>query len=259
MAEYNAPNPLNYGIASGVTAFIEEQTSVGVYSDIICLGNILSAPITMSTEKFKHYSNLFGMDAKDREITIKREVKVVVEFDELVKDGLRYLLQASTRTASVSINVPKVERVTFATNTAQVNGGNAITSIAWVKPTTGDTEYDEGATGDYTLTEATGTLTRTAGSSIGATDEVVVCYYIAKTANRYNTMTDTDIRGKLHIVGVGTKDAGAVVGQGFYVYFPLVEIDPEGDINFLSKTEPRKAQLGFEVLEDPNFGYVYSW
>ena len=256
MAEYTVPNPLNYRVDGGVQAFIEKETAPNTFDDHICLGNIISGNFTPEVETFKHYSALFGQNTKDRVITIQTGGTLKLELDELVKDNMEYSFQTTDRLASQTALVPKVERATFAAGTITVNSGTAINDVLWVKATTGETTYTEGATGDYTVSLATGVITLTATTTIGATDEVVVLYRESKTSTRYSVFSDTDIRGRLHIVSYGT-DGG---GPSMYMYFPMVEVKPEGDINLFSMSEPKKFSLSLELVQVGTlYGYVYTW
>jgi hypothetical protein len=256
MAIYNVPNPLNYRVDGGVQAFIEKEVSPNVYEDHVCLGNIVSGTFTPEVETFKHYSSLFGQKTKDRVITIQTGGTLKLELDELVKDNMEYSFQTTDRLGSQSVYVPKVERVFFSTGTAVVNAGAAIYDVLWVKPTTGETVYSEGATGDYTVTAGTGSIVQTVGTSIGASDEVVVAYRVTKTATRYSIFSDTDIRGRLHIVSYGV-DGG---GPSTYMYFPMTEIKPEGDVNLFSMEEPKKFTLNMELVQvGALYGYIYTW
>ena len=256
MAIYNVPNPLNYRVDGGIQAFLEKETSANVFDDHVCLGNIVTGTFTPEVETFKHYSSLFGQSQKDRVITIQTGGTLKLELDELVKDGMEYAFQTDDRTTSVSVYVPKIERVSFVLGTATVNAGTAIYDVLWIKPTTGETTYTEGATGDYTVTAGTGSIVQTASTTIGASDEVVICYRVTKVTTQYDIFADTDVRGRLHIVSFGT-DGG---GPSSYLYFPMCEVKPEGDINLFSMSEPKKFSLSLELIQVGTvYGYCYTW
>lgn len=256
MAEYNIPNPLNYRIDGGVQAFVEKELSAGVYGSHLCLGNIVDAEFTPEVNKYQHYSPLYSLRRKDRVITIQTGGTVKLTLDELVKENLEMAFQTSSKTASQTALPPKIERVTFVAGVAQVNSGAAINDVLWIKHVTSETPYDEGATGDYTVTAGTGTITQTVGTTMSATETVIVCYRISVTANRFSLLSDTDIRGRLHIISFST-DGG---GPSMYMYFPMVELKSEDAVGLIALEEPKQFSLNCElVLEGSIYGYLYTW
>jgi hypothetical protein len=49
-------------------------------------------------------------------------------------------------------------------------------------------------------------------------------------------------------------------GPSMYMYFPMVEIKPEGDVNLFSMSEPKKFSLSLELVQVGTlYGYVYTW
>ena len=253
MSEYNVPNPNNYGVSNGVTVFVKKELSTNVFDDFLCLGNISEGNLSPGVEILKHYSNIFGINKQDKVATIKVEPVITVTFDELVKENFEYLLQ-STRTAAQTYAVPYVRRPTFVAGALTLNDGTAIASVEAIKPLVGEDDYDEGATGDYTVALATGVVTLTASSTIGLTDQVVIIYTVTKTAAKYTMFDNTDIRGKLYVVNTGGK-----IGPNWCIYFPMVEIKPEGDIPLFNKSEWVTASMQFQALEDPDLGTAYVW
>lgn len=261
MAEYNIPNELNYGIAQGVSIFVEKETAVNVFDPMVCLGNVNDANLTPTLELLEHKSNLFGVNSLDREITIDTKVDITAEFDELVREVAEYLFGSSARTTGVSVAVPFVAAPTFVASSLELNNGDPIVEVISVKPLTGEVEYTEGATGDYEVNLTTAIVTLPVGSAIAANDKVVIIYTVSNTVARYPIYDDVSLRGRVHIVANGgLNPATALASPKLYILLPIAEIRADGDINLLAKTDWRKASLKFTALKagTDRFGYLYQ-
>lgn len=256
MAEYNTPNKYNYGVNSEVKVLIAKKISDGVYAPKRPIGNVNDGNFNKALEKLEHTTNLYGIDSKDDEFVTKTTVTMTMEIDELVKDNLSYVLGSSQRLTSQTADRPDFEVKSFSSGSMVVNNGQPIKSVIEIRPLSGEDEYDEGASADYTVDESTATITLTGSSDIGQDDKVIVTYEVTETSLiRYNIADNDDVEGRLYIVKTGGK------GPKFYIYVPIIKITNEGDLNLLIKTEYRKATLNLELIQDPDegFGYWYQW
>ena len=256
MAEYNLPYAGNYRVDGGVQAFVEEEISAGVFGDYVCLGNVIESTFTPDVEQFVHYSSLYGLKNQDKVITVKSGGSIKLTIDELIKENLEFSFQTSARTTSTTVSIPQVEEVTFAAGVGAVNSGAAIAEVLWVKPLSGESDYTEGASADYTVALGTGAITQTAGTTMTATETALVCYTVSRSTSRYSILSDVAKRGRLHIVSLNSAGGGA----SSYIYCPLCEIKPEGDLGLLNMTEAKQATLNFNMLKSSGiFGYIYTW
>ena len=246
------PNRDNYHVSSKVEAWVSKKISVGNYSAYLPLGNIIDGTLSPEITKLEHSTNLNGLDAKDAEFVTKVAGRVTLVIDELVRQNLEYILGSSGRTASQSFNYNKWETPTFASGTITINSGATVAAVNAVYSLTG-TLYSEGATADYTVNLSTGVITRVAGSTIGATEQVVVYYDVDATGSKYAMFDSPQINGKLQIV-----DAGGDIGAGRVIQMDNVDISLDGDINVLNKTDFNQATLAFSFNEDSSTGFG-SW
>lgn len=257
MAEYNVPYPKNYFIANKAGVWIAEETSAGVYDTWKTVGNVRACTFTPEEEAYIHSSHLFGLNKQDRRITISIGGTVTVEIDEIVRQNMEWLFRTATRTAAQNVAMPEQERVVFSGGVGAVNSGSAIIEVLEVLPLSGEDTYTEGATGDYTVTIGTGTITQTVGTSMSASGTYIVTYTVTHSVNQYTTFDDADKRGKVWVVSSG--EAIDVPKKALYI--PMAEISMEGDMGLLPKEEAQSATLNLKIVEETTgvFAYWYVW
>jgi hypothetical protein len=248
MAEYHLPNKLNYDVSSKFEVWFRRLKN-SVYGEWIPLGNILDCTMTPTIEKLTVKSNLYGLDAVDREITISRALTTKLTVNELVRENLEMLLGTSARRASQTMSVPLHVKQAFVASSLTLADA-PIVSIISIKPLSGEDAFVEGATADYECNESTGVITLPVGSQIGATEEVWVRYLKSKTVTTYAIMDDLAFEGQLFLIKNGLN-----AGPQRYTYLPSVKVVPDGDFPQNTKSEETKASLIFTSQEDPTDGF----
>lgn len=258
---FNIPNTNNYTVMAGSSVFIAKYTS-GVLGAYNLAGN-LKEDTTMSfdLERLENITNLWGLKTRDWNPIIGKNMTFTFVINELMKHTLEYALGSSGRSASQTVNVPQYEKVTFASGSAQVNSGSAINSVTQVIPESGDDTYTEGATGDYTVTAGTGTITLTGGSQISDGDVCLVLFDVSISVDQYPIMDDPNIRAAIRFVSLKSTDNE--VGNNVFIDLPYVDLSVEGDIA-LPKSDTLMATLQASVSPDATnptapFGYWYQW
>lgn len=252
MTEYNQKNADNYGVASRFKVWIARWNSTtSAYEDYRSVGNVVDTSLAPTFERLKHNTHYRGIDKQDQSIVVSTEFTGKVTIDELVKDNMLYVLMSTIRTTAQTYYVPDQENKTWAGgagSTVEVNGGDAIYQVLNVWHLSNDTAYEEGATADYTVTEATGTLTKTAGSTIADGEEVLIDYETSETCVMYNILDSTDIKARMKIVSENTT------GPKHCIFLPYVKLSLDGEIPF-PKDAWLQATLNLEIMEDDTYGY----
>lgn len=253
MAEHNVKNKENYSFISGAKIWISKLTS-GSYGTWKSLGNIIDHTLTPALERLAHNTNYRGKDKQDHSIVKSTTFAGKITVDELVKHVMQYLIMSSVRTESTSYEVPDAENKTWTGATVEINSGAEIASVIEVLHLSNADAYEEGATGDYTVDLATGTLTKTVGTTIGEGEEVIISYTTTETTTKYNVMDATDAEVRMQIVH--KNDAG----PKHCIFLPSVKISLDGDIAF-PKDAWMQAVFNLEILEDDTYGYGqwYQW
>jgi len=261
MAEFNIPNKYNYTLMAGSSAWIAKRTS-DVLGEYTLVGN-LAEDVTMSVDltRLEHMTNLYGLDTLDSNPVIMKKLDFNITIDEMIRENLEYALGSSGRVISQSIQVRKYAKAVVASGIVTVNGGSAIYDVEKVLPNSGEDTYDEGASGDYTVTEATGVITLTAGSAITEGDTIIVYYRVTKTVTEHPILDDPNINGAVEFYSVLASDNE--VGYNVKIAFTNVDIALEGDLP-LSKAEYLKATLKCSALADATsptskLGTYYTW
>lgn len=250
MTEYNPHDIRNYFVSTVATAWLSRKAADGSYGEWYCVGDVQEATYSPSIEKLEHESNFFGLNKRDKTIVNKVSATATIQISELVRHNLLYILNSKTRTTGETLYVIKQETKIWTGNTAQINEGEAIYQVRYVLDTDGDDAYEEGISGDYEVTEATGTLTKTVGTTIADGQEVIIVYEVARSATQYKILDATTIEGRAIIVSEGTG-----IGPRRYLYFPSCLISIDGDIALLSKTEWNTASITLDINEDPESGF----
>jgi hypothetical protein len=250
MTEYNPHDIRNYFVSTVATAWLARKNADGTYGEWYCVGDVQEANYSPSIEKLEHESNFFGLNKRDKTIVNKVSATATIQISELVRHNLLYILNSKTREIGETLYVVKQETKTWSTAAAQVNEGEAIYQVRYVLDTDGEDAYEEGPSGDYEVNEATGTLTKTTGTTIADGQEVIIVYEVARTTTKYKLLDASTIEGKAIIVSEGSG-----VGPRRYLYFPDCLISIDGDIALLSKTEWNTASIMLDINEDPEEGF----
>lgn len=262
MAEFNIPNKKNYTVPAGATVWIAKYDTSDVLGDYAMVGNLAGdCELGVELEKLENMTNLYGVDTRDRNPVIGKKATFKVPINEAVGANLEYMLGSSGRTTSVAKNIKKFAKVTFAAGVAQVNGGNAIVSVDEILPNIYGDTYDEGASGDYTVTIGTGTITLTGSSNISNGDTCIVYYTVAETTTKYPILDSPNISGAIQFIA--EKSNSNVLGNNMLIEFTNVDIMLDGSIP-LPKKDWIKATLSCEALADATnptgaLGYWYTW
>lgn len=259
--EFMPNDTRNYFIAEKATVWVQRKTADNplTFGDKLPLGNVNSGTMTQTLEPLEHFSNFRTINRKDKELTISVANTIKVEIDEIVLDNLRYAISAGDRTLA-TIDVPLQETKDFAggpPQTVVVNSGSAINSVidVWSPdiPSGGSfpKKYVEGATGDYTVSLGTGTITRVASGDIPSGGRVKVHYDVRHTSKpKVSILQDVNIEGKVFIVSDGQQ-----AGPRRFIFIPNARIRTDGDIELLPKDDWSKVTLNLEVIEDPVLGF----
>jgi len=261
MAEYTIPNKLNYTVVAGATVWIARKVN-DVVQDYYPVGNLAEdCTLGFELERWTHFTNLYGVDTRDRNPVIKKSMNFKCVIDELVRENLEFAMGSSGRLVNQTLAVRCLEKVTLVAGAGSVNGGAAIVAVDTVLPNSGESTYDQGPSGDYDVNEATGAITLPAGSTIGQTDTITVYYRVNKTCMKYPIMDSPNIAAALQFIS--RKSTTNELGYNLAIDIPNVDISLDGDIT-LMKTEAIKATLMCQALADATnpsgaLGYYYTF
>ncbi len=266
MAELNIPNSNNYTVIAGTNVWISRRDSSDELGEYLPVGNVAEdLTLSFELERLENFTNLYGLDTRDRNVVIAKSLSFNVVINEFIRENLVLLMGSSGREINQTINVRQPQRVTLsagATGSAQVNNGAAIVDVEKVLPISGEDEYDEGVSADYTVNIANGTITRVASGNIGIAAELHVYYRKAVTdATKHPIMDDPNISGAIHMVSSRSSANG--VGYNQVLEFGRVDIAPDGDIVF-AKRDWIKGTLKCDALADATsptsaLGYMYTY
>lgn len=252
-------NTENHAIRHKSTAFFRRLTAKNpkTYTKWLSLGCITDAAYTSNNETLDHFCDFKGIRSKDKQITTLRSGTLTLTLDELVQLNLQLAFQTKNEQANQTADVPEQETKTFSgtPQNIQVNDGNTISAVLSVQSLDGQTTYTEGTGNDYTVNLASGTITRTAGSTIPSLGTVIVTYEHQEIGFKYGFLDDTDIEGQLRF-----KMSGEDVGPKTLFVFNKTRPTLSGDISFPMDAWITAA-IAFELLEDEElgFGNIYQW
>lgn len=247
MAEFNIPSKYNYTLMAGSSAWIAKRTS-GVLGEYNLVGN-LADDVTMAVDltRLEHMTNLYGLDTLDSNPVTVKKLDFNITIDEMIRENLEYALGSSGRVVSQTTQVRRYAKVVVAAGIMTVNNGDAIYDVERVLPESGEATYDEGVSGDYTVTEASGLITLTGSSDITNGDTVIIYYRVTKTVTEHPILDEPNINGAIEFYSVLASDNE--VGYNVKIAFPNVDIAIDGDLP-LSKAEYLKATLKCSALAD---------
>jgi len=247
-----ASDPRNYQLAGKVSLWFRKAGSSDD-SDWKDLGNVVNPELMPTLTRLDHFSNRRGVRAKDKSLITERSANLNLTIDEINLPNLQF--------AFMSNMTPDDDEVDTMDDRIFVNPGNAgvitigqtglnVGSII-VRSINHEEEVTYVAGVDYTVDEAAGTITITAGA-LASNDpdtgvpEVHVQWAKAAGSQSFEIFPGTDLNGQAQLQ-VLTDEGIKVVAT-----FGNVNMRNNGSIKIGDGQKYEEIGLQLEILEDVN-------
>lgn len=203
MGDFNVrgSDPRNYNLPGSVGLFFRKKGSVDA-KDWLDLGNLVESSIAPTVERLEHFSNRRGERAKDRSVITERQAQLDVTIDEINLHNLQLAFGSRTTPTAGAVDA-KFDKIVANPGSGQtINLGMATIkagSLVVRSVSLGAAETVYALTTDYTVVEATGIITITAGALADPNVVKEVHLYWEKnvTTKKFEIFDGTELTGQV--------------------------------------------------------------
>lgn len=250
----------NLTLARGRLYFAEFKPGTTTPGGERFVGNCSEVTVNSDSEKLDHFTSTHGVRIKDDSIVLETTRAINIVTDDLSDDNVSVFslgiaeeitVAADTATAETFEGVNPGEAFQLGTTTATPEGIRSVSNVvvtdgADVSPTT----YVAGT--DYVVDAERGRVTVLEGGGIDADSDIEVTYDNAAYTITRVTAGSTQKEGALRWISANPK------GPQRDVFFPQVNLGPNGDLNLVSGDDWSTLPLTGEVIEKDGLAPWYT-